>query len=166
MGIREVLRKELWSKATSRKILSVGGRVLRVVEVFLVVFVVWYLVNALWLTPSERKAGRVALEQIDALQPFSVMSGEEYGADYKQAETIVRAAEQTAWTKRDKFIATNLSIYLMFTDMRRQDQGLRIKLSSSNDDRVRKWSSQTCPESVTGNEGNEFESAVLHQALR
>jgi hypothetical protein len=163
MEIRELLQKELWSKKTSRKILSVAGRVLRVVEVLLVVFVVWYLVNALWLTPSERTAGRIALAKLDALQRFDGMSEDEYGGEYKQAETMVHAAEEAARTGRDNFIATSLSTYLMFTDMRRQEQQTRMALSNSSNEHLRSFGLQTCPESVTG---NEFESAVLHQALR
>jgi hypothetical protein len=163
MEIRELLQKELWSKRTSRKILSVVGKALRVVEVLLVVFVVLYLVNSYWLTPSERKAGRVALEKVDALQPFSVMSGEEYGADYKQAETMVHAAEEAAWTGRDKSIAGLLSNYLMFTDMRRQEQQTIITLSNSSNEHLRSLGLQTCHSSVAG---NEFESALLHQFLR
>jgi hypothetical protein len=161
MEIRELLRKEFWSKATSRKILAVFGKIFRVVEIFVVGFVVWYLVNSMWLTPPERKAGRAALEKIDALQRFGGMSEEEYGGDYKQGETMVHAAKQAAWTWRDEFIATSLSTYLIFTDMRRQEQESRIKLSNSNNERVR--SLANCPSSMSG---NEFESVVLHQALR
>ena|ERR1017187_516197 len=159
MGIREVLGKEVWSKATSRKILSVAGRILRVVEVFLVGFVVWYLVYSIWLTPPERKAGREALAQLDALQHFDGMSEDEYGREYKQAETMVHAAEEATWTGRDRSIAAYLSVYLMFTDIRRQEEQSRIKMSNSNNERIRSLSA--CPIS-----GNDLESAVLHQALR
>src|ERR1017187_8638664 len=161
MEIRGLLQKELWSKKTSRKILSVAGRVLRVVEVLLVVFVVWYLVNALWLTPPERKAGREALAQLDALQHFDGMSEDEYGREHKQAETMVNAAEEATRTGRDRSIAASLSAYLMFTDIRRQEQQSRIEMSNSNNERIRSLS--TCP--ISGS-GNDLESAGLHKDLR
>ena len=163
MEIRELLQKEVWSKRTSQNIWLVIRRILRAVEVLLVGFVVCYLVNGLWLTPPERKAGKFALDRVDALQRFSGMSEGEYGADYRQAETMVHAAEQAAWTGRDRFIATSLSTYLMFTDMRRQDEESRIKLSNSKDERLRDWSLKASPSSISA---SEFESELLHQALR
>ena len=163
MEIRELLRTEIWSKSTSRKILSVGVKILRVVEIFVVGYVVLYIVNATWLTASERTVGRVALVEIDALQHFDGMSDEEYARDYKRAETNVEAAEGAARTERDEKIAFNLSAYLMFTNIRREDQEYRTRLSNSKDERVRNLSTQTGPSPIPA---NEFESGLLHQALR
>jgi hypothetical protein len=163
MEIRELLQKEVWSKRTSRKIWSVVKRTFRVVEVALVGFVIWLLVNSLWLTSPERKAGRVALDKVDALQRFSGMSEEEYGVDYKKAEDMVHAAERAAWTWRDQGVAAQLSAYLMFTDMRREDQENRIKLSNSKDERLKNLGLQASPSSISA---SEFESGMLHQALK
>jgi hypothetical protein len=163
MELRELLQTEIWSKRTSRKIWLVVKRIFRIVEVGVVGFVIWLLVSELWLTSPERKIGRVALDKIDALQRFSGMSEEEYGVDYKRAEDMVHTAGQVAWTERDHRVATQLFVYLMFTDMQKQDQENRIKLSNSKDERLRNWSLQSNPSSI---EASEFESGLLHQALR
>jgi hypothetical protein len=163
MELRELLQKEIWSKRTSRKIWLVVKRTFRVVEVALVGFVIVYLANSTWLTSPERKAGRVALGKIDALQSFSGMSEEEYVASHKQAEEMVHGAEQAAWTGRDEFIASSLSAYLEFTDIRRQEQKFRDKLSTSKDENLRNRSLQVSPSSIAA---SEFESGSLHQALR
>ena len=71
MGIREVSQAEIWSKETSRKILSRVWKVLKwagisigTVVAALALFVfVW----THWLTAKERNAGTTALAQIDAL---------------------------------------------------------------------------------------------------
>jgi hypothetical protein len=103
----------------------------------------------------------MALAKLDDLQHFDGMSEEEYGREYKQADEMVHAAEEAAWTDRDKWIAANLSAYLMSTDVRRHEQESKIKLNNSSDDRVRSFAS--CPSSMSG---NEVESAILHQALK
>lgn len=163
MEVRKVLQTEVWSKTTSRKIWSVFRKILSGIEVFIVVLVIWFGINRIWLTSSERRAAIAALEKIDALQRFAVMSREQYSQEHAQAKSSVDAVERAAWTSRDLSIASTLSTYLLFTDMQRQDQELKMKLSDSQNERIRKLNLQVCPDSSAG---SQFQSAVLHEALR
>ena len=126
MKVRELLQKEVWSKRTSRKILVV-------LAILCVAFVLWiaaYVVDESWITPSERRAGRAALAQIDSLQNFDGMSDAEFDAGVLQAGRKVGDAEQAAWTSRDKRIAGVVSFYLSSTkDLRdriRSDRKLNL----------------------------------------
>ena len=163
MEVRKVLQTEVWSKTTSRKIWTLFRKILSGIEIFIIVLIVWFGINRMWLTSPERRAGIAALEKIDALQRFSVMSQEQYGQEHTQAKLSVDAAERAAWTSRDLSIASALSTYLLFTEMQRQDRELKMKLSDSQNERIRKLNSQACPDSSAG---SQFESAVLHEALR
>jgi hypothetical protein len=112
MKIRELLQVEIWSKRTTRKIL-VG---FAVVVGFLVA---WQVLERYWLTPGERRAGKEAVVQIDAMQNLGLISDEDFDAKDKQAAGKVEAAEHAAWTDRDKGIADLISGYLMMTEVDR-----------------------------------------------
>ena len=124
MTVREVLQKEIWSKETSRKILLVCGLLVTGI-------LVWNQIQSKWLTPSERKAGRAALVEVDALQKSAEMSDEEYGAAYKRAEAKVDAADKAAWTGKDRSIAVLLSIDLMSIDWQRMDRKMILQMNAS-----------------------------------
>ena len=119
MRVRELLQKEIWSKRTSRKILIGFG-------IIVVGFIVLFAVNMNWITPPERKAGRVALPQIDALLNFNEMNDAEYDAKYRQAKGTVDRATQTALTTRDDRIALGLRIYLGMVDMDRSNNKRKV----------------------------------------
>ena len=108
MKTRELLQIELWSKRTTRKILVGLG------IVYLGV-VAWFAVDRYWLTPGERSAGRAALVQIDELQNFGSDGIEDFAVRARQAKEKLEAAQQAAWTMRDKAVATGLTAYLSLT---------------------------------------------------
>jgi hypothetical protein len=115
MTIRDLLQIEIWSKRTSRKILIGFGLVI-------VGLVVLYVLDRYWITPAERKAGRVALVQIEVLQNSKEMSDAEYDAGDLRAKGSVETAKRAAFTSRDEMIAAELGIYLLQIDVERSDQ--------------------------------------------
>ena len=166
MAVREILQTEIWSAETSRKIIKLFRWVLTFIGISIACFAVWYVVSNNWLTGSEKRAGQIALSQIDALQNLSALSDTEYVANYKQAEGSVRAAENAAWTAKDRSVASVLTTYLMFTDVRRSEQKFLVKLSSSNDERFQKYAASEAKSSINSIAVSSFQSEVLHQALR
>ena len=149
MTIRELLQIEIWSKRTSRKIFIGLG----IVVVLLVVgFVVLNALDERWITPPERKAGRAALAQIEALQNFDRMSDSEYDAGALQAKQKIDTAGQAAWTSQDKRIAFLLLGYFDLKDRERSNQKLKFRT--------------TGPELQLQNKRVlEFTKGVLHGAL-
>jgi hypothetical protein len=125
MKVRELLRYEVWSKRTSRKILVWSGTLLGFVIAFLSI---WILIERHWLTPGERRAGREALVQVDALQDFKSMSAEEFNKRLHGAEDKINAARLSAWTWRDKSIIALLDSYLQLTDLDREAMQEQMKL--------------------------------------
>jgi hypothetical protein len=111
-------------------------------------------------------SGSIALSQIDALQNLSALSDVEYGTRYKQAGENVQAAENVAWTARDKSVASVLSSYLMFTDVRRSQQKFLYKLSNSKDERFQNYAATEAKNGLDSIAISGFQSEVLHQALR
>jgi len=109
MNLRELLKTELWSKRTSRKILVWLG-------IVIAGFFVCCAIEQYWTTPGEHKAARAALAQIDALQNLEFVSDEDFSARDKQAERQVDIARNAAWTERDKILAMDLSAYLGLTE--------------------------------------------------
>jgi hypothetical protein len=166
MEVREILQTEIWSAETSRKMFKLSRRVLIVLGVSILCFLIWYVVSHNWLTRSEKRAGQVALSQIDALQNLSALSDVEYDARYKQAGENVEAAEKAAWTARDKSVASVLSTYLMFTDVRRSQQKFLVTLSNSKDERFQNHAATEAKSSLDSIAISGFQSEVLHQALR
>jgi len=116
MGIREVSQAEIWSKETSRKILSRVWKVLKwagisigTVVAALALFVfVW----THWLTAKERNAGTTALAQIDALQKSDGLTDTDFDAQVRQAQEKVDAATSAELTARDHEVAMGLWFYL------------------------------------------------------
>jgi hypothetical protein len=149
MTIREILQIEIWSKRTSRKILIGFG-----IVVFLLVvgFVVLNTLNERWITPPERKAGRAALAQIEALQNFDQMSDSEYDAGALQAKQKIDTAAQAAWTAQDKRIALMLLGYFASTDGKRSN--LKLKLPAKRPE-----------EEALDRQVLQFIKGVLHKAL-
>jgi hypothetical protein len=149
MTIRELLQIEIWSKRTSRKILIGLG----IVVVLLVIgFVGFNVLNERWITPSERKAGREALAQIEILQNFNRMSDSEYDAGALQAKQKIDTAEQVAWTAQDKRIAVMLLGYFASTDGNRSHLKLGFPPRSPEQELLDKQILQ-------------FIKGVLHKAL-
>src|ERR1700728_1968783 len=118
MKLRELLQFEIWSKKTSRKILVWSGTILGFVIAFLAI---WILIEKYWLTPGERRAGKVALVQIDGLQDFKSMSDQDFNSNFHRAEDEVNAARMSAWTWKDKGVAWSLYWYLEATSNDREE---------------------------------------------
>lgn len=158
MTLRELLRIEIWSKRTSRR-LMIGFAVV------VVLLAVLDVTETRWITPAEGRTARAALAQIDRLQNLGVMNDSEYRAASAQAKAAVSFAEQAAKTQRDDQIVSVLSGYLMLTDMERNEQQLQLKWSASPNERFRKLSVRD-PRTVSGSKASrEFLSQVLHRAL-
>jgi len=159
MTLREVLQIEIWSKRTTRKMMSVFGSLV-------VVLVVLYVIEFWWLTPPERKAARVALAKVDGLQKFGEMTDEEYGWHYQEAEAKIQAAEKASWTERDESTVVVLSNYLMFTDFRRSQEKSAEKLIGSKNERLRESGLTELQWSVSSTPISGLDSLGLHEALR
>jgi hypothetical protein len=110
MRVREFLQTELWSKETSRKIFIGFG-------IVVAGLIAWTAIEQHWLTPGERKAARVAMEQIDSLQNFESISKSDFAVKDGQAKQEVDVAQRAAWTERDKEFAIALSMYLNLTEI-------------------------------------------------
>jgi hypothetical protein len=99
MKIREILQIELWSKETTRKVLRPVGRFLKRTAIVLGILVVLagtaFEIESHWLTGGERKAGRVALAQIEKLEELQIGVGE---VSDENADWVLKydAAEQQA----------------------------------------------------------------------
>jgi len=99
MNIRELLKIEVWSKRTSRKIL-VG------LAIFVAVFVIFFFVDKVWITQGEREAAGSALLLIDSLQSqYSEDDQKDFDVRERKAQEAVDAAKHAAWTSRDKQIS-------------------------------------------------------------
>ena len=125
MKIRELLRTEVWSKKTSRRVLIGIG-------IVLVGFGSWVAIELCWLSPGERDAARIALAQIDSLQRIDSIRDDDFSAGDKQAARSVEIAKQTAWTERDKDITELLSMFLGFTQIDREDLQKRKLLQQTD----------------------------------
>jgi ABC-type Na+ efflux pump permease subunit len=162
MKIRELLQYELWSKRTTRKILVGIGIVVAVVALGLGA---WSVVSRVWLTPEERRAARIALKQVDALQSTGSLSNEEYAKLDGQATKSVDDALQAALTRRDRAIARKLLIYETVTtlerfDAERAELAKQRHLPPPDSDPIQRESM----DSIRSIEGSNS-SRVLHQIL-
>jgi hypothetical protein len=131
MDLRELLKTEIWSKGTTRKILVWSGTFLGFV---IAVLAIWILVEQFWLTPGERRAGRAALAQIDTMQDFESMSVQGFNAKSWQAEKELDAAQNSAWTSRDKGVSESLSLYLETTKTDQEEKQRRERLELDHPD--------------------------------
>jgi len=117
MKIRELLRYEIWSKRTTRRIL------ICVSVLVCLTFVsdwIWTEYELHWLTSGERKVAKAALAEIDSLAAAGSLSDQEWEARTEQAKTKIEATRRSARTYRDVFMEDDLSLYLIevLTDRR------------------------------------------------
>jgi hypothetical protein len=132
MNVREVLKTELWSKETTRKILVGIGAVVGLVFVGCIT---WYLVDMLWLTPGEREAARAALTEIDALRNASLLSDQEFKGRLDQANAKVKLAGEAAVTYRDNVTQMDLESCITGVD---SDYSDRLMQRASEQGRLSK----------------------------
>jgi len=99
MNVRELLRYELWSKRTTRRILAVLAVILVVTALG---FVAWYEIDLHWMTSGERAAAKAALHQIDVLQDAGSLSDEEFKTRRDEGDSAVNAAESAIRTTKDE----------------------------------------------------------------
>jgi hypothetical protein len=116
MNLRELLKTELWSKETTRKVLRPAGWFLKraaiVLGVLVILIGVAYEIESHWLTSGERKAGRVALAQIEELEKLETGGNQGFEVVDARAKASVAVAEQKAWTLRDGYVNQFLVVYL------------------------------------------------------
>jgi hypothetical protein len=121
MTLREILQTELWSKQTTRKMLSGLWRVLKPVVVVLgsaaVLLLLVYEVESHWLTKGEREAGRVALERAEKLESLCYCRCEQFAATNEEAKKAIEDARSKAWTLRDRGLVDWLELYRWDVDM-------------------------------------------------
>jgi hypothetical protein len=117
MNVRKLLQTELWSKRTTRKILVIVGIVFGIAAV---IYGGLYAFEKFWLSPGERSAGKVLLQEIDNLQSVSPES-QEFEAGVLEAKKQLELAKNAGITLRDDQIATLLDLYLSDTEMKRSD---------------------------------------------
>ncbi len=148
MSFREILKTELWSERTSRRILLVLGFV--VVLIF-AVNEIRGLVNAYWLTHRERQMARIALQQIDSLQGADSLSDEDFNNRVQQVQVRIDEAEKAAWTTRDTITAMGLGMCLVPYESKRiatirvrlaQEGQTKKAVAEAEEDRLSKMSSE------------------------
>jgi hypothetical protein len=122
MTVRELLQIEIWSKRTSRKMLIGFGKIFVCLVIVGVGVVAWVAISRHWITNAERNAGKAALAQIDALQRFDEMSDAEYEEGALQAKGKIAAAEQAAWTVKDRWVFINLEMCFVLTDAEKSNR--------------------------------------------
>ncbi len=108
MTFHEVLQFELWSKQTTRKILSVVG--IGFVTVGFIVSIA-LAVESLWINPRERNAAKVALADVEDLQQTTGVTEDEFKIRKGKAESATERALNVAWTWRDQHISEALFGY-------------------------------------------------------
>ena len=125
MKIRELLRYEIWSKETSRKILSPIGKCLKWVAIvsgsLAVLLAIAYVIESHWLTYGERGAGRTALTQIEELEKLIDCNCDQFVVVDGKAHSVLTLATQKAWTIRDHSVAFELWFYL--TEVEQKQEG-------------------------------------------
>ena len=106
MEFRDILKVEIWSKRTSRRIVAAS-------TVVIVGVVSWVFVDGYWFTRAEREAAKSALVKIDSLQ-VQISEDDQGDFDFRkdQAQQSTEAAVQAALTAKDKRISAALSGYL------------------------------------------------------
>jgi hypothetical protein len=122
MNVRELLRREIWSKRATRKILVGFGIAFWIVTIGLGAL---FVVERSWVTPGERRTGRDALMQIEALRNSGSISDEDFDLRDKQVRGRIEVAEKAARTYRDARIADSLDFYLGETETVRMNIKMR-----------------------------------------
>jgi len=161
MNVRELLQIELWSKRTTRRILTITGIATAALVLLLVVL---FEVELHWLTPGERNAARAALVEIDLLQNAASMNGKEFDLEEEKAQLKFGTARDSTRTRRDREVVAVLSYYLILTtapwDEARFD--LEYPVSSENADADRRFELKRW---ISGTEMRKQLRALLHKAL-
>jgi len=148
-----LLRREVWSQRTKRKIVVISVVVL---GMFWIGIDGWYFVERNWLTPMERRAAVEALATIDELQQPKNLNDDEFGEGERKAKSQIDDAGQKAWTERDQYVAIELGMYLLNTVAERK----LAKPNSSNQESMREEFHRLRPESNSAVLG-----ATLHKTL-
>jgi hypothetical protein len=158
MKFRELLQIELWSERTTRRIFIGFG-------IVVAGLIAWTAIERCWLTPGERKAARVAIEQIDSLQNFESISKSDFAVKDGQAKQEVDVAQRAAWTERDKEFVVALSMYLDLTEIDNEFLQRRLIMEQ-------KHPSLTQRDLITAEEAakvekkaRSFNRLLLHKAL-
>ncbi len=136
MDVRGLLRRELWSKETTRKMFAVAPLVVAAC-------VVWVVVNEYWLTSGERRIARTALSELERLEQAGKQDESSYQAELRRSDECVDEAERAAVTSRDRRVAHLLSDYELLLDVDRSSELSRIKLSASPNAAIRDASKDT-----------------------
>src|ERR1700735_4114036 len=110
MKVRDLLRYEIWSKRTTRRILI--GVVIFIGLIFVSNWI-WTEYELHWITSGERKAAKAALAEIDSLAAAGTLSDQEWEARTQQAKARIEATRRSAKTYRDVFVEDDLSLYLL-----------------------------------------------------
>jgi hypothetical protein len=146
MKARELLRYEIWSKETSRKILRPVGKCLKWVVIvsgsLAVLLVIIYVIESHWLTHGERGAGRTALAQVEELEKLLDCNCGRFAEMDKEAKTAIDFAKQKAWTLRDRRTALYLSFYLLEVEQYQTDDLREAQLKSFVLQRHLQWHSR------------------------
>jgi len=110
MNIRELLKIEVWSKRTTRKVVVVAIVVIGAARLGLYG---WQYLDRNWLTPGERSAASEALARIDKLREPRSLDENQFSEEKRKAKSQIDCAERKAWTIRDQGVAFELKMYLM-----------------------------------------------------
>ena len=141
MTVRKILQSAFWGKKALRRIL-IGFGVF--IGVLVVGFCVVYEAAWHWLSPGERRTGRVLLAQIDSIQNVEKISRDDFEARERGLPERLKAARNAAWTFRDAGVYSTLFVYLLLTEQKRADVWEQNHLkpgdpSSTNSDRESGW---------------------------
>jgi len=160
MNVRELLQYEIWSKETSRKILTCVG-------IVFVSLLSAAAIEMLWVSPGELILGRRALEQVDKLQRLDPES-KDFEVEAKKADGMVDSAVRAALTIRDKKVASALGGYLMIVELEPGDA--KVRRSMKEFERTHPGKIHSDPDRDAERDANDIEvrrfmSATLHSAL-
>jgi len=146
MKTRELLRFEIWSKETSRKILSPIWKCLKwiaVVSGSLVVLVaIAYVIESHWLTNGERSAGRTALTQTEELEKLIDCNCVQFSVVDGKAKSALDVGNQRAWTIRDHSVAFGLWYYLTEVEQQQENDLREAQAKAILQQRHLQWHSR------------------------
>lgn len=132
------------------------------------IFVAWAAIEQYWLTPGERRIGREALPQIDALQMVNPGNEQQFQVLDKRAKKLVSAAEESAWTRRDKDVIALLSMYLGMVEARKRDIDFNGKVAREQPQLFREHPEMVQEEQESLNSSQQVMDSyrkILHRAL-
>jgi hypothetical protein len=163
MKVRELLRYEIWSKETSRKIFRPTGRLLKRVAIVLGVLVVLIgivcVVERYWLTNGERTSGKAALKQVEELEKLIDCNCDRFAEVDSAAKTAVEVAEKSERTLRDGSVVAYLSVYLMEVEQLQTKDLREAELKLFMQQRHLQWHSDQKLE----NEGRSLQSQIFSE---